>query len=80
MPRLLQHVSSENNLFLFRHYYTYIEEHNLIGFCFGIAALLFSVTRRLLWCAETARQFCASLQEERQSSPKDALSGERVID
>lgn len=48
--------------------------------CFGIAALLCSVTRRPLLYAETARQFCASLQEEKLGSPKDALSGRSEID
>ena len=79
VPRLLQHVRI--SLLCIQSYLSvYITSIvNLCGLSFGIAALLFSVTRRLSWCVETARQFFASLQEERPGSQKDALSGKSEI-
>lgn len=81
MPRLLQHVSSHHSIFL--SFDIYLDDKTIVslwGLSFVIAALLCSVTRRPLLYAETARQFCASLQEERQGSRKDALSGRSEID
>ena len=59
MPRLLQRVRSHYSFVQFFYPVNITSMVDLWGLSFGIAALLFAVTRILLWYVETARQCCA---------------------